>query len=323
MSKSATRRRKTGRPAKGAAPKPAAAPPPRKPPVLLWLALAAVAVATVVGTVLLWPRPPGPGSVAQTGWPRVVTKVNSLYNDITVYEQESGLLTLAFGAKRLNYVELIVNPADELDLPVTYTQSMTAGLAYATQLNSAAIIGLGGGRTAWYYHKSVPGLDFTAAELDPDVVKIAARYFKVRPEKDFDIQVQDGRVWLTKSDKTFDVILIDAYRGPFVPFHLLTREFYKLVASHLNPAAWPCRTSSRRPCCSTVPWRRSAPPSTTWSSCAATAISSSSPTTGRRRTRQPFSSSPPNGRSNTACATTSPAFSTAASSRTGIPRPVR
>ncbi len=112
---------------------------------------------------------------------------------------------------------------------------MTAGLAYASQLNRAAIIGLGGGRTAWYYHKSVPGLDFTAAELDPDVARIAARYFKVRPEKDFDIQVQDGRVWLTKSDKTFDVILIDAYRGPFVPFHLLTREFYKLVANHLNP----------------------------------------------------------------------------------------
>ena len=61
----------------------------------------------------------------------------------------------------------MVNPNDELDLPVYYTQSMTAGLAYASHLDEAAIIGLGGGRTAWYHHKSVPELKMTAVELDP------------------------------------------------------------------------------------------------------------------------------------------------------------
>ena len=132
-------------------------------------------------------------------------------------------------------VESIVNPKDELDLPVTYTRSMTAGLAYADKLERAAIIGLGGGRTAWYHHKSVPGLEFTAAELDPEVARIADNYFDVRPERNFDIEIMDGRVWLTKSDKTFDIILVDAYRGPFVPFHLLTSEFYQLVAEHLEP----------------------------------------------------------------------------------------
>ncbi len=235
MSKSATRRRTPHGPSKRSAPKPPSALPPRKPPILLWAALGAIVVATVVGTILLWPRAPGAEVTAGTSWPRVLTRVDSLYNDITVYEQQNGLMTLAFGAKRLNYVESVVNPNDELDLPVTYTQSMTAGLAFASTLESAAIIGLGGGRTAWYHHKSVPKLDFTAAELDPEVARIAGRYFNVHPEQNFDIQVQDGRVWLSKSDKTFDIVLIDAYRGPFVPFHLLTTEFYRLVAEHLKP----------------------------------------------------------------------------------------
>jgi spermidine synthase len=97
------------------------------------------------------------------------------------------------------------------------------------------IIGLGGGRTAWYHHRSVPTLDFTAVELDPEVIRLAGRYFGVHPETNFAIANEDGRVWLTRTDKTFDIILIDAYRGPFVPFHLLTTEFYKLVAAHLTP----------------------------------------------------------------------------------------
>ena len=235
MSKSA-RRRPPPNNKPGKAPAPPAAAPARKPPLLIWAALAAVVVATIAGTILLWPQPPGPGpSPGRGGGPRLLAQVNSLYNDISIYQQPDGLELMTFGAKRLHYVESMVNPEDELDLPVAYTQSMTAGLAYASELTRAAIIGLGGGRTAWYYHKSVPDLDFTAAELDPAVVQLAGRYFDVRPEKNFAIAVEDGRVWLSKTDKDFDVILIDAYRGPFVPFHLLTTEFYQLVAKHLRP----------------------------------------------------------------------------------------
>lgn len=167
--------------------------------------------------------------------PGLITKVESLYNDIYVYKQPDDNLILSFGAARLRYVESIVNPNDELDLPVYYTQSMSAGLAYASTLGSAAIIGLGGGRTAWYLHKSVPELEFTAVELDPEVARVADTYFKVREEENFDVVIEDGRVWLARTDKTFDIILVDAYRGPFVPFHLLTSEFYQLVAEHLNP----------------------------------------------------------------------------------------
>jgi len=167
--------------------------------------------------------------------PGLITKVESLYNDIYVFKQADDNLLLSFGAARLRYIESVINPNDELDLPVFYTQSMSAGLAYAANLDSAAIIGLGGGRTAWYLHKSVPELEFTAVELDPEVARIAETYFKVRPEENFDIVIEDGRVWLARTDENFDIILVDAYRGPFVPFHLLTAEFYQMVADHLKP----------------------------------------------------------------------------------------
>jgi spermidine synthase len=47
--------------------------------------------------------------------------------------------------------------------------------------------------------------------------------------------VSDGRSFLMRDNDRWDIILIDAYRGPFVPFHLLTKEFYTLVKSRLAP----------------------------------------------------------------------------------------
>ncbi|MBN8995712.1 MAG: fused MFS/spermidine synthase [Rhizobiales bacterium] len=211
-------------------------PAPRRAFRLLGLAgLAAAGAAVLAAALWFWPQEtagPAPGIGNDPG---LVTKVESLYNDIYVYRQDDGDYLLSFGAKRLRYIESIIDPKDELALPVAYTQSMTTGLAYAGELKKAMIIGLGGGRTAWYHHKSVPGMKMTAVELDPAVVDIAGEYFKVRPEPGFDIVVEDGRVFLTRSQDRYDIILVDAYRGPFVPFHLLTSEFYRLVAEHLAP----------------------------------------------------------------------------------------
>jgi spermidine synthase len=167
---------------------------------------------------------------------KLVERVESLYNDIYLYQRPDGYMILSFGARRLHYIESIVNPKDELELPAYYTQSMTVAAAYPVKLETAAMIGLGGGRTSWYLHKSIPDLKFTAVDLDPQVVRIAGQYFNVKPEGNFNIAVLDGRMYLARNQNTYDIILVDAYRGPFVPFHLLTREFYALIKQRLNPS---------------------------------------------------------------------------------------
>ncbi len=232
--KSAAARKKTPpKPSKPAAPPPAKA----KGGMGSALAIGAVGVVVVAAVVgfLVWQSRTPQIEIAKGTEPGVIAQVESLYNDIYVYRRANGFYVLSFGAERLRYTESVVNPDDQLDLPVYYTQSMTAGLAYAPELKDAAIIGLGGGRTAWYHHKSVPGLDMTAVELDPAVAQIADQFFSVRDEDNFKVDVLDGRMWLAKSDRMFDIIMVDAYRGPFVPFHLLTHEFYALVAEHLKP----------------------------------------------------------------------------------------
>ncbi|MGE0629733.1 MAG: spermidine synthase [Hyphomicrobiaceae bacterium] len=165
---------------------------------------------------------------------QLVEEKSSNYNNIFVYKSGPQYI-LTFGHNRRFYTESIYDTRDELALPVTYTRFMTVGLAYVDAHGKLLEIGAGGGRTAWYLHKHLPDMAITSIELDPVVHQMATKYFGIRDEKNFNVVVQDGRRYLSKTNDKWNLILIDAYRGPFVPFHLLTREFYKLVESRLAP----------------------------------------------------------------------------------------
>jgi len=164
----------------------------------------------------------------------LVLSKESLYNNIYVY-REGSYVSLTFGYNKKLYTESIHNTWDEMELPVSYTQFMTLGAAYATDVHSVLEIGLGGGRTSWYMHKTLPNASVTTVELDKAVIDIAQQYFGVKPDAGYHVDNEDGRLFLTKSKQHYDVMLLDAYRGPFVPFHLLTKEFYTVVKQHLSP----------------------------------------------------------------------------------------
>ena len=156
----------------------------------------------------------------------------SLYNNIYVYEQPP-YVSMTFGHNRRIYTESVYNTRDDRDLPVEYTRFMTASLMYAKDVHSVLEIGFGGGRTSWYLHRYLPNVQVTSVELDPTVVELARKYFGIKEEPNFQLVNRDGRLFLQESKEHYDLILIDAYRGPFVPFHLLTKEFYQIVREHL------------------------------------------------------------------------------------------
>jgi spermidine synthase len=74
-----------------------------------------------------------------------------------------------------------------------------------------------------------------AVEIDPDVIKIAARYFDCKPGPRLKIHEADGRLFLRRSKEKWDLIMMDAYYADTVPFFLTTQEFFRTVAAHLNP----------------------------------------------------------------------------------------
>lgn len=170
-------------------------------------------------------------AAAQDG---LLEKRESIYNNIFVFGDKDSV-TMTFGHNKRYYTESAMKLSDPGALTVEYTRYMTLGIAYPPKLERILEIGLGGGRTVSYLKAALPDTAILTAEIDKDVVDLAKKYFKFTESASMRAVVADGRSFLMRDNDKWDVILIDAYRGPFVPFHLLTKEFYTLVKSRLAP----------------------------------------------------------------------------------------
>ena len=97
------------------------------------------------------------------------------------------------------------------------------------------MLGLGGGTVARRYVADYRTVIMDVAEIDPDVVSVAQRYFGVQEGARFQIDARDGRLHLQLAEPLRDIILTDAYVKDKIPFHLATREFFDLAHTRLSP----------------------------------------------------------------------------------------
>lgn len=98
------------------------------------------------------------------------------------------------------------------------------------------VLVLGGGaytlskNMAEYYK----GSNITTVELDPKVRDVAEEYFNAN-KYPIQTEVSDGRVFLERTNKTYDLIFSDAYNSFIsVPWHMATQEFDRMAKDHLN-----------------------------------------------------------------------------------------
>jgi spermidine synthase len=142
---------------------------------------------------------------------------------------------LAFQLKGYDYTESVANLSDPDDLPVRYTQVMTVGVVYPPAVRKVLMIGLGGGSISGYLGRFMPDTAIDTIEIDPGVIKAAKTYFGMKETARVRYLEGDGRVFLNRHKETYDLILVDAFQGGYVPFHLLTKEFYLLLKQRLAP----------------------------------------------------------------------------------------
>ena len=96
-------------------------------------------------------------------------------------------------------------------------------------------LGLAGGTTARQYRIAYGSqIDITGVEIDPEILAVGHRYFHLGDAKAHEV-VSDARYWLETQAGKYDVMVLDAYRQPYIPFHLTTKQFFQHVRDHLNP----------------------------------------------------------------------------------------
>ncbi|HWT89986.1 MAG TPA: fused MFS/spermidine synthase, partial [Solirubrobacterales bacterium] len=97
-----------------------------------------------------------------------------------------------------------------------------------------AILGNAAGTVARAFGHFFPRTAVDAVEIDPELTELGRRYFDLRNPR-MQTFAEDARPWLERSEGGYDAIMVDAYRQPYIPFYLATREFFELARDRLTP----------------------------------------------------------------------------------------
>jgi predicted membrane-bound spermidine synthase len=103
-----------------------------------------------------------------------------------------------------------------------------------SEVENIAILGLAAGTTAVESARVFPNVTIDGYEIDPEIVKVGYQYFGM-DLPNLNVVIQDARWGLAHSTQQYDVISVDAYRPPYIPWQMTTVEFFQMVKEHLKP----------------------------------------------------------------------------------------
>lgn len=128
-----------------------------------------------------------------------------------------------------------ISKKDKITSIAPYTDSFHLGLVFVPKAKKVLFVGCGGATGPRQFRTLYPDLQIDIAEIDPDVVKLAKKYFYLTEDEKLKVYVEDGRVFLNRSKDKYDIIIMDAYFAEAIPFHLTTKEFMEIAKKHLQP----------------------------------------------------------------------------------------
>ncbi len=141
----------------------------------------------------------------------VYLSTNVLFGVQSVYVKDGSLTGLYYDYALASTMMADVNETENLDI---------------------LILGMGTGTFATQCDIYFDNLTMEGVEIDEDITDLAVEYFHL--SEDVPVYTYDGRAYLNAVDKTYDVIMVDAYQDITIPFQMSTIEFFTLVKEHLN-----------------------------------------------------------------------------------------
>ncbi|MEX1157968.1 MAG: fused MFS/spermidine synthase, partial [Thermomicrobiales bacterium] len=206
------------------------------PTLLAFLAIREIReVLIVVGLIVvvaLIPILDRGGLIRPPEYGRVIYETETLYNYVQVIDRD-GEIRLALNEGHATHSiynpdrRMTGGPWDYFMVGPYFNPDTTP-----EDVESLMLIGLAAGTVSKQFTEAYGPIPIDGVEIDGEIAEIGREYFDMN-EPNLNVIVDDGRYALTKSDKTYDVIGIDAYRQPYIPFHLTTKEFFQEVSDHL------------------------------------------------------------------------------------------
>ncbi len=169
---------------------------------------------------------------AQTDSGRVIYETDTEYQYARVIERADGSRALELNEGQAQHS--IYNPGTVLTGDVWDGHLVLPFTTLDRSPRKVAILGNAAGTTARAYEQFFPDTEVDGVEIDSELSEIGKRYFDMNNPR-LTLHHEDARPWLRRTDDRYDVISVDAYRQPYIPFYLATKEFFELVRDRLAP----------------------------------------------------------------------------------------
>jgi len=115
-----------------------------------------------------------------------------------------------------------------------WNKGLRSLLPRSFQPQKVLLLGLAGGCNAHLVNHFYPRASITSIEIDPFMIELGNRYFKLGQVKNHRIVIADALEYIDRLDsKTqFDLILVDCFVGKEIPQKLQTPQFLEKLKDH-------------------------------------------------------------------------------------------
>lgn len=169
---------------------------------------------------------------------RVIHEERSLYRNIIV-DKTNNLLCLAFTVKRKEHNQSCIDLQNPDRLVFAYVRMVFAALLVNPAPQNILVIGLGGGSIPTSLNKLYPKASIDISEIDAAIFRVARKFFNFSPNEQMKVSISDARVFVKRAllrKQQYDLVILDAFTGDYIPEHLMTREFLTEINQLLSPA---------------------------------------------------------------------------------------
>jgi len=163
----------------------------------------------------------------------VLYEKESEFLKITVEDDESGKRHLVFHPNKGSQGVILPDNPDKI-VPNFLKYAFLAFPLPKKNPGKILFIGMGAGIMPRFINRQYPETKIEIVEIDKAVPPIAEKYFGFKKNHNISIIIEDGRFFVNRSKKKYDLIVIDAYNATSIPFQLTTLEFFRKLKGMLN-----------------------------------------------------------------------------------------
>ena len=168
---------------------------------------------------------------------RVIHKERSLYRTVMVV-QDRNRLCMQFSVRRDQRNQSCKDRRDPRRIVFEYAKLVFASFLANPKPQNILVVGLGGGTLPVAFRELLPAARIDVVEIDQAVVSVAEEYFDYAATAPGKLYVQDARTFGKRAatrDIRYDLIVLDAFNGDYIPEHLMTREYLLETQALLAP----------------------------------------------------------------------------------------